>query len=374
MKKLAYLLTIGLLLFPSAAYANAGTPLMWASILHLVFGNAIIGLIEGFIVAWKFKCSKWKTILILIAANYVSAWAGGLLVAGGLASLPDITIQNIRFWFLAFLVAAFVVTILIEFPFFWLAMRSKGNSMRRTILATLIINVISYVFLFGWYWTASGTSMLTRLEVVPAETMELSEPYSLYFISRDGNQICQMNLCDPESIRSVAKVVAHHRNDRLFARPRTDSGFDLLLFLDSDDRRAGKETKILEDFSDDAPIDWRIKEGHSGRAEGTWSNFGPVPIIGKKSDWEFDTAFWAFGGISGNNTKTGMSLRFSLELPFAAWYVRNATQIPGEYVVAQLGEDQICLMHLESDPPALIARGKGPVVAKTKISFRLDQR
>jgi hypothetical protein len=125
MNKSRYILpVIALAIFPSTALANAGTPLMWASMLHLVFGNAIIGLVEGLLLSWMFKCSKWKTILILITANYVSAWAGGFFIAEYLPSLADITIQNIQFWFLAFVSIAFIATLLIEFPFFWLALGS----------------------------------------------------------------------------------------------------------------------------------------------------------------------------------------------------------------------------------------------------------
>ena len=52
MNKSRYMpMILALTILPSMASANAGTPLMWASMLHLVFGNAIIGLIEGLILA-----------------------------------------------------------------------------------------------------------------------------------------------------------------------------------------------------------------------------------------------------------------------------------------------------------------------------------
>ena len=35
------------LALPMVAMANAGTPLMWAGMLHLLFGNALIGIFEG---------------------------------------------------------------------------------------------------------------------------------------------------------------------------------------------------------------------------------------------------------------------------------------------------------------------------------------
>jgi hypothetical protein len=359
---------LALALIPSTASANAGTPLMWASMLHLVFGNAIIGLIEGLLLSRLFKCSSSKSILILIAANYASAWAGGLLVAEYLPTLVDITIQNIQYWFLAFVCVAFLVTLLIEFSFFWFALGSRDHRLRRTLKATLAVNGISYVLLFGWYWMASGTSMMSNLEVVPADEMDVSEAYDLYFISREGNRVLRMNLNAPSSATPVTQVTAHHWNDRLFVRPRAGSGFDLLVYLDSDDRGSDADARVLDDFSEQAPVEWRILKGHSEKAEGSSFNFGQVPTIAVASDWKFSTSFWPVEGLIGVNEKTGERVRFSLELPFAAWHVRNATHISGDYVVVQLGEDQICMIDPVSRRIALIVRGKGPIVAKPKPS------
>ncbi len=314
-----------------------------------------------------FKCPKGKAVLILILANYVSAWAGGSFVSRYLASLPDITIQTLWFWFVIFVLVAFVVTLLIEFPFFWLVLRSRENALHRALVATPVIHGISYALLFVWYWMASGTSMLTQLDVVSVDAMRVSEPYALYFISRDGNQVCRMGLDGSDSIHSVAEVAAHHRNDRLFVRPRNDSGFDLLVYLDSDDREAWTESRVLEDFAEQAPVDWRMAEGRSDKAEGSWTNFGPVPTVVAESDWEFRTGFWPVEGIRGGHKKTGRKLHYSLEIPFVAWHVRNAVHLSGDYLVTQLGRDQICLLHPESGRISLIARGKGPVVAKPKM-------
>ena len=46
----AFFLTV-LLCLPTTALANAGTPLMWAAPIHLILGNAIIGVLEGLTLA-----------------------------------------------------------------------------------------------------------------------------------------------------------------------------------------------------------------------------------------------------------------------------------------------------------------------------------
>ena len=42
-------------LTPSVAFANVGTALMWASGLHMLFGNILLGLLEGLFLAKFFK-------------------------------------------------------------------------------------------------------------------------------------------------------------------------------------------------------------------------------------------------------------------------------------------------------------------------------
>ena len=71
-----------LIALPSVAQANAGTPLMWAGMLHLFIGNAFIGLLEGILLIKLFKAPKMKAVGLMILANYFSAWIGGLFLHG----------------------------------------------------------------------------------------------------------------------------------------------------------------------------------------------------------------------------------------------------------------------------------------------------
>jgi hypothetical protein len=49
---------------------------MWAGMLHLVFGNFLIGVGEGLVLAWVIKLRKIVSMALMIAANYASAWIG----------------------------------------------------------------------------------------------------------------------------------------------------------------------------------------------------------------------------------------------------------------------------------------------------------
>ena len=354
-----------ILAFPLVAQANAGTPLMWATTLHMVFGNAIIGIIEGLLLGLIFRTSKWKAILILIAANYVSAWFGGAFIIGNLANQVSVNIENVQYWFWRFTFLAFLITLFVEFPFILFAIRKIKHALIKSIIATVLLHCISYSLLLGWYWGASGTSMMAELDVVSVAQMQVPEGYNLYYIAPDGNSILRADLTG-KTLEKIKEVASPHRSDRLFARLRDEEIYDLFIHMDSDKRFQEKEELILKSFSSLAPVDRRIAEGHSKDPSGTWFNFGTVPKLATESDWEYSTGFWPVEGIRGGSKKEKSRFHFSLETPFVSWSVRNATHIKGDFVVFQLGDDQICILHPQAKQIALITRGKGPIVAEAK--------
>lgn len=357
------------LLAPTAAYANAGTPLMWAGMIHLVVGNALIGLGEGLLLAWWFKTSPGKSVLFLIGANYVSAWLGSLLLIGHLATWVDPTIETVHVWFWIFVAAAFLFTLLLELPFFWLALRRAPNALKRSAKAALLINSLSYVLLFGWYWGASGTSMMTDLKVVPASELALPAEHELYYISASGTEVMRANL-NGHRAKKIRAVGASHSNDRLFTQAsRSRAGFDLFIRLHGQEHDQDRSELILENFSPHAPIDARSVNAPDKPVEGTWFNFGDVPRLMAEGDWTYWTGFWPVEGIQGENKIQQSRFRFSMETPFAAWSVRNATHLTGDVVVFQLGKDQICALHPQTKRIALLVRGKGPIVVRSATTL-----
>lgn len=352
-----------MILLPSAAYANAGTPLMWASMSHLYVGNAILGVFEGFLLILLFRGSKLKSIPALIAANYASTWAGGMVLLGYLTKQVDMTIENVARWIYVFIAIAFSLTLIIEFPFFLVALGKTKNAFRRAVIAVVLIHGLSYLLLAGLYTRASANSMMTDLHVVSTDQMGLPEGYRLYYIDPDGSSIIQSDLAGKSPSR-IKTIRSHHRDDRLFARAEEGGKYDLFSLIHANERGPGVEEKVLAGFSTLAPVDRRIAEGHVETPDGTWFNFGVVPKISTDEDWEYQTGFWAAEGIHGKSVKENAEFRFAVETLFAQWAVRNATHIDGNFVVFQLGPDQICVLQPIQKQIALIARGKGPIVAR----------
>lgn len=64
--------------------ANAGTPMLWLGCGFLVFGNLVLGIIEGWALAWLLSSrgraggvvTLGRAMVVMVLANYVSAWLG----------------------------------------------------------------------------------------------------------------------------------------------------------------------------------------------------------------------------------------------------------------------------------------------------------
>lgn len=351
-----------LLGLPSVAYANAGTPLMWASILHLLLGNLFIGLLEGFLLAKLFNVSRKRAVELLILANYFSAWMGGILVVGGISSLIPMDLNNAWGLFWLLVVLTYVITLLFEFPFVAFVFRGDPLWRKKAVRGSLVIQTLSYTILFGWYWMASGTSLYTKTKVVDLSSISMPERVLMYYISIDDGDVYARSLAEPAQ-RSVFNLNSTHRNDRLLVRRSTaDSNtWDLVARLETDDHNNPNLIPIQESFASIAAPTWRSEHTVTSQYPGTWFNFGPVPKLGdaKSSDWEFRSGFWQ--GFSGDETNTDTHIAFSFETPFAAWPVRNATHLPTDKVLLQLGDDQICLYDPIENSIALVVKGRGPI-------------
>ena len=69
-----------MLLAPVTARADAGTPFLWAGLIHLTILNAVIGVVEGWALALCLRARSRRTAAWMIPANYCSAVMGVLLV------------------------------------------------------------------------------------------------------------------------------------------------------------------------------------------------------------------------------------------------------------------------------------------------------
>jgi hypothetical protein len=342
-----------LICVPLSARADAGTPLMWAGMLHLVFGNAIIGFFEGFILAKVFKLKTAACILTMIPANYFSAWLGGLFLNQEIINHLPFNLYNAWRWIWVMVVVTYLMTLVLEWPFVFFCFRKDPNRLKRSWRGNLLVNSLSYVVLFGWYWSASGTTLYTKAKIVqPSEINSLKSGFVYYIF--ETNTVCRFDF-DSHQMESICKAGATDKDDRLFVKPSVFEANSWNIFESSATNLICSNLQVV------AVSSWR-DGSNPDRIEGTWFNFGDAAKLADQSDWNFETGFWPIEGFHGKNQKTGEIIHFSLETPFIAWNARNATHLPGDFVVFQLGEDQICLFEAATKKMALLTKGRGPVV------------
>ena len=347
---------------------------MWAGMLHLVIGNALIGVGEGALLAWLFSVPKGKSVAVMILANYASAWLGGLFIRGAIVDALPMDLTNGWSWFWVMVVVTYCMTLALEWPFIAWCFRGTQNWFRQSVRASLVVQSASYLLLFGWYWIASGTSLYTRMNIVAPADLSLPESVLVYFIApADGNVYSRQLTSTRE--KKVFELHSTNRDDRLFVRPSTmDTNYwDLVARIDTKDRE-GRLVDVLTNMPVEAVPDWRSSHTDPPQYEGTWFSFGEVEGFrsATNAQWKFWAGFWPVERLRASHKTTGERVRFSYETPFGAWTVRNATQLPTDKVLFQLGDDQICAFDPVSRRVALLWHGRGPVPVIGKANVEAD--
>jgi hypothetical protein len=350
---------------PDLFLANMGTPLMWMTLLHLFIGNAVIALLEGLVLAGCFKIRRLTAIGCALLANYSSAWLGVWLFPEHFPGAEDVNITNLHTWLWRGVILAFLLTLVVEAPFFWLGLRKRPRPIRSTVLGTLLVNAITYPMLAYVFWSSSSTSMLTRLEIAAPPTMEAPKDLRLFFLSPEGNQVMQTDLtgANPVAVKALPELPAEFKR-HLYAMPTTPRSYNLMLLTGPyrEQKEEWQPQLLLADFSSDAGVEYMVAEDLP--SPGPYAHRGPASRMASSAADAQDSYQVGLYPNEGIRKGGARPFRFALETPFAMWPVRHATQISDDMVIFQLGNDQICLLRPYSRQIALIARGHSPVVAR----------
>ena len=160
-KKRFFQLTLFLLIIPVVTLANAGSPMMWFGILHLLLLNAIIGTVESGIIS-KFKMPNRMALVII--ANYVSMFIGLYFIAPHFSTMTG----NHDFWggktrlgeyhvkgFVVGMISAYIATLIIELPFVYFAVKEKLQR-KKVFLPFLVANTVTNVAMILIYYLITG--------------------------------------------------------------------------------------------------------------------------------------------------------------------------------------------------------------------------
>ena len=118
---------------------------MWATAFHLLLGNAIIGVGEGLLLAFLFRLKRASCVVVMIAANYFSAWVGGVFVIPRFAYARNLDLYSARRWLWVMVVITYVVTLVMEWPFVALCLRKTPHWFRESLWGSLVVQTASYL-------------------------------------------------------------------------------------------------------------------------------------------------------------------------------------------------------------------------------------
>ena len=366
---------LALLALPSVAHANAGTALMQAQGLHLLYGNLLIGVLEGLLLAKLFSLPLMRCGGLLILANYFSAWIGMFFISGPISPSSLIDLNNVSTLLWLIVAATYIATLVLEFPFVALASRGSAGWLRKAILGSLIIQTVSYALLFGWFWSLSGTSLLTQTDVVDLSAMSLPDDVLMYYIDSDDGDVYVRPLAE-SGARHVFDLNSDQAHDELLVRRSSaDSNtWDLVAYMGDNHPFGPILVTIEESFASVAAPSWHHAITDSPEYFDAEFDDGSVPRLGEagSSPWKFWAGYWPIEGLdpieglSGKQTLSGETVQLAIETPFVAWFIRNATHLPTDRVLFQLGDDQLCVYDPENKQIAVITRGRGPVAVIRK--------
>lgn len=303
--------------------ANAGTPLLWASFFTLLVGNLLLGNIEAWLLS-KFLKRPIKPGL-LIFANYFSMALGYGLLTLANPLLEPVQRDPIRLGLSAFLglmATAWVLTVLLEWPFVARATEQKLN--RSSLLLSLKVQSLTYVGMNLVALVLGSVSAITHLHTDPNLA---TVPGWVYTVGHDSTTVYRTRL-DGSKTERIVQINDKEltSSDRVFLRHSPDKNAARLVLTKSD----GKET-ILQDrvgTSQQIAPNWN---GHvpSGTMWGSTRSF----IKGQR----VSSGAWAYDGLFVNGD------RYALETPFLSVLARSPIVLPDGKVVFQFGKAVLLL-------------------------------
>jgi hypothetical protein len=339
---------------------------MWQQWMMLWAGNAVIGIIEGLVIAKVFRASYALSIVLMVIANYASMWAGALIFGIGEAPSPipnnlfDQPIDRVSWLLWIGVGVAFALSILIEWPFCFAALPAEPGRFRRSMLATLLAQASSYTCL-GLTYFRSNNSMGSEVEVV--RSIELDKDIAigevLFIDPADG---------DVRSIQLDGKNLKH-LFDADFSHPRHAL---MVQGIAADDRPPWRLVGAVHErdsvvlITDVLGIAEPFRSTGDARYSYVIANAWTLEVNGVADHRPIEVRGWQArpsgnSGIEFYHGQTGDRYSLSYDTAFASWRGRCITILPGDLAVFEFGP-QICLLNIPARQVSFLVRGRGPVV------------
>lgn len=212
---LPLLVALGVAFLPALARADMAFPatvfiLSW---LHLVIGNSLIGLAEGWLIARIFKTKLTPSILFMVVANYFSAWMGFFVVQHWRVKYNWALVDHFdhaRALLWGVWAVFFAGTLVLEWPFCFLIFLKAEHRWRKSLLALLLSQSASYAVLLALYLMAGDTSLVTDTKNERSFDFVKDKKAWVYYLSPSCDAIWRRRL-DGSPPQEMIKTHLHDR-------------------------------------------------------------------------------------------------------------------------------------------------------------------
>lgn len=366
-----------LALVPSLALANMGTPLMALGPAYLTCGNLFIGLVEGAILSFFLGTRLWSSLLVMILANYFSLLGVTPLLALSHLILGSPTINNADVWLVALFACSYLGTLLAEAPFALSLTRYRGLKEKRFHIVFIASQTATYAVVAAMFFMASSTSLVFGTRVDTSLRFLEGIEANLYFIDLHEGQLKRMDLSTRRASTTIREINSRAVSDRAFVwRNSAEETWRLGVLGNQTPHDLG-----LPDPTEAVPTPYDLSYDQNiaefvplamthqtledvARSPLRHAELGVTPGA-EPLEWGFDAGFWAYEGMTFTRQgSTARARHYALDVPGASWAIRNATLLPDDIVIFQLGDDQIVALDLKTDTVGLLARGRGPLVTE----------
>jgi hypothetical protein len=338
-------------LLPQTLLANAGTALMWVPIMQLIFGNILIGIVEGIIISVIFR-TKWiRSILIMIAGNYVSWLIGNGLIYVFQNTLIDslFKLDNVFALWILSLIILYLLTVLIELPFFRWAFTKNDRLWSRSWKLSLIINAVTYTIMIFIYLSASKYSFFADLKI-DQSILNNKIKFELFYtfkgdiykglIKQDiyGDKIYQipntikypyLKLKEDSINQSIDLYLVNYYGDTLLFQKS---------FVESDNKIY--YPSIFEKYN------W------------TKADFRDTT----NRDWKASAGGWAIEGITFRDNDTTIQ-NYGFEVPWMFWGIGNVSILNDSEVICIIN-DRIIILNKDTKKVAFVTKGNDYMIRK----------
>lgn len=311
--------------------------------LHLVVFNLIIGIFEGLCLGLIFKLPKWKTMGLMICANYASSLLGVPFLQEITAA--EIEPCQIKAFIIKIVVAAYLLTLLLEFPFVYWACKRTQFRLIKSILGSLFVQTISYSILFAfWYHLVCSVSILDTVNWVETSDFIKNKTASMYYIDSSGKNIYRMNLDGSnQTLMNTSETLTWEElNFELNSKTNT---YDLTAFPDPN------HIIIQSALS-------RTEYQERRMARQKWGYYAEDLRGNDNQKWDIYRSVY---NIYLTNDSTGQKISLRLDIPFLNWLFLWPVILPGDEVVFQWGK-QICIYSCYENKLVVLTKGSSPVV------------